>query len=204
MAIRFRERTIDDFKGRLVGGGARPNLFEVDIQLPQGLGIAGNEQDVQATMRFMIKASQLPASTVGDIPVAFRGRVLHVAGDRTFEPWTVTVINDTDFKIRSAMERWSNAINKHSDDSGIIDPNVYQSVATVDQLGRAQNKDGNKQIPVLRRYKFKGIYPTQVTPIDLDYGSTDTIEEFQVQFQVNWWEAYRVGQGDQESSDLTN
>jgi len=204
MAIRFRERTIDDFKGRLVGGGARPNLFEVDIQLPQGLGIAGNEQDVQATMRFMIKASQLPASTVGDIPVAFRGRVLHVAGDRTFEPWTVTVINDTDFKIRSAMERWSNAINKHSDDSGIIDPNVYQSVATVDQLGRAQNKDGNKQIPVLRRYKFKGIYPTQVTSIDLDYGSTDTIEEFQVQFQVNWWEAYRVGQGDQESSDLTN
>jgi len=204
MAIRFRERTIDDFKGRLVGGGARPNLFEVDIQLPQGLGIAGNEQDVQATMRFMIKASQLPASTVGDIPVAFRGRVLHVAGDRTFEPWTVTVINDTDFKIRSAMERWSNAINKHSDDSGIIDPNVYQSVATVDQLGRAQNKDGNKQIPVLRRYKFKGIYPTQVTPIDLDYGSTDTIEEFQVQFQVNWWEAYRVGQGDQEASDLTN
>jgi len=204
MAIRFRERTIDDFKGRLVGGGARPNLFEVDIQLPQGLGIAGNEQDVQATMRFMIKASQLPASTVGDIPVAFRGRVLHVAGDRTFEPWTVTVINDTDFKIRSAMERWSNAINKHSDDSGIIDPNVYQSVATVDQLGRAQNKDGNKQIPVLRRYKFKGIYPTQVTTIDLDYGSTDTIEEFQVQFQVNWWEAYRVGQGDQESSDLTN
>jgi len=204
MAIRFRERTIDDFKGRLVGGGARPNLFEVDIQLPQGLGIAGNEQDVQATMRFMIKASQLPASTVGDIPVAFRGRVLHVAGDRTFEPWTVTVINDTDFKIRSAMERWSNAINKHSDDSGIIDPNVYQSVATVDQLGRAQNKDGNKQIPVLRRYKFKGIYPTQVTPIDLDYGLTDTIEEFQVQFQVNWWEAYRVGQGDQESSDLTN
>ena len=204
MAIRFRERTIDDFKGRLVGGGARPNLFEVDIQLPQGLGIAGNEQDVQATMRFMIKASQLPASTVGDIPVAFRGRVLHVAGDRTFEPWTVTVINDTDFKIRSAMERWSNAINKHSDDSGIIDPNVYQSVATVDQLGRAQNKDGTKQIPVLRRYKFKGIYPTQVTSIDLDYGSTDTIEEFQVQFQVNWWEAYRVGQGDQESSDLTN
>jgi len=204
MAIRFRERTIDDFKGRLVGGGARPNLFEVDIQLPQGLGIAGNEQDVQATMRFMIKASQLPASTVGDIPVAFRGRVLHVAGDRTFEPWTVTVINDTDFKIRSAMERWSNAINKHSDDSGIIDPNVYQSVATVDQLGRAQNKDGNKQIPVLRRYKFKGIYPTQVTSIDLDYGSTDTIEEFQVQFQVNWWEAYRVGQGDQEASDLTN
>ena len=204
MAIRFRERTIDDFKGRLVGGGARPNLFEVDIQLPQGLGIAGNEQNVQSTMRFMIKASQLPASTVGDIPVAFRGRVLHVAGDRTFEPWTVTVINDTDFQIRSAVERWSNAINKHSDDSGIIDPNVYQSVATVDQLGRAQNRDGNTQIPVLRRYKFKGIYPTQVTAIDLDYGSTDQIEEFQVQFQVNWWEAYRVGQGDAETPDLNN
>ena len=197
----FRERTIDDFKGKLVGGGTRPNLFEVNIALPTGLGIT-NDPNVQEKIRFMVRASQLPASNVGDSPVPFRGRILHVAGDRTFDPWTVTVINDTDFSIRSAMEKWSNAINKHEDDSGIIDPNVYQSVAEVDQLGRARNPgvSGNATIPILRRYIFKGIFPTQVTAIDLDYGSTDQIEEFQVQFQVNWWEAYR---GDL-SPDLTN
>ena len=112
MAIRFRERTIDDFKGKLVGGGVRPNLFEVNINFPAALGplvSAGgpSEQAVQEKMRFMIKAAELPASNVGDIPVAFRGRVLHVAGDRTFDPWTVTIINDVDF-YSSAMERWSN------------------------------------------------------------------------------------------------
>jgi hypothetical protein len=208
MAIQFRDRTIDDFKGKLVGGGARPNLFEVQIQLPTGLGVAspgsGSEQSIEEKMRFMVKAAQLPASTVGDIPVAFRGRILHVAGDRTFDPWTVTVINDTDFSIRSAMERWMNAVNNHKYDSGTIDPNAYQQDASVLQLGRLPDREGTKQIPVLRKYKFHGIYPTQVTAIDLDYASTDTIEEFQVQFQVNWWEAFRVGQGDAEADDLSN
>ena len=208
MAIQFRDRTIDDFKGKLVGGGVRPNLFEVNINFPAALGplvSAGgpSEQAVQEKMRFMIKAAELPASNVGDIPVAFRGRILHVAGDRTFDPWTVTIINDTDFSIRSAMERWSNAINNHEFDSGNIDPNAYQSDADVFQLGRKVSKDGTATIPVLRKYKFHGIYPTQVSPIPLDYGSTDTIEEFQVQFQVQWWDAYRVGQGDAESPDLT-
>ena len=202
MAIQFRDRTIDDFKGKLVGGGARPNLFEVELNFPAGLDIdAGG--DVPEKMRFMIKAAELPASNVGDIPVAFRGRILHVAGDRTFDPWTVTIINDVDFGIRRAMERWSNAINNHEFDSGETNPNTYQSDANVFQLGRKVSKDGEAAIPVLRRYKFHGIYPTQVSPIPLDYGSTDTIEEFQVQFQVQWWDAYRVGQGDAESPDLT-
>jgi len=197
----FRDRTIDDFKGKLVGGGARPNLFEVNIQLPTGLGVS-SDGNIQEKMRFMVKAAQLPSSTIGDIPVPFRGRILHVAGDRTFEPWTVTVMNDTDFSIRSAMEKWSNAINKHDDDSGVIDPNVYQTVAEVDQLGRARNPgvSGGASIPILRRYVFKGIFPTQVTAIDLDYGSTDQIEEFQVQFQINWWEAYTGSL----TPDLTN
>jgi len=152
----------------------------------------------------MIKTAELPASTIGDIPIPFRGRVLHVAGDRTFEPWTVTIINDVDFSIRSTMERWSNAINKHEDTSGVINPTDYQRDAIVDQLGKAQNKTGNRNLPVLRRYKFHGIYPTNVTAIPLDYGSTDQIEEFQVTFQVQWWEAYKVGEGDAETPDLTN
>ena len=201
MAIQFRDRTIDDFKGKLVGGGARPNLFEVELNFPAGLDIdaAG---DVPEKMRFMIKAAELPASNVGDIPVAFRGRILHVAGDRTFDPWTVTIINDVDFGIRRAMERWSNAINNHEFDSGETNPNTYQSDANVFQLGRKVSKDGEAAIPVLRRYKFHGIYPTQVSPIPLDYGSTDAIEEFQVQFQVHWWDAYR--DGTDGSADLTS
>lgn len=201
MAIQFRDRTIDDFKGKLVGGGARPNLFEVELNFPSGLDIdaAG---DVPEKMRFMIKAAELPASNVGDIPVAFRGRILHVAGDRTFDPWTVTIINDVDFGIRRAMERWSNAINNHEFDSGETNPNTYQSDANVFQLGRKVSKDGEAAIPVLRRYKFHGIYPTQVSPIPLDYGSTDAIEEFQVQFQVHWWDAYK--DGTDGSADLTS
>jgi hypothetical protein len=201
MAIQFRDRTIDDFKGKLVGGGARPNLFEVELNFPAGLDIdaAG---DVPEKMRFMIQAAELPASNVGDIPVAFRGRILHVAGDRTFDPWTVTIINDVDFGIRRAMERWSNAINNHEFDSGETNPNTYQSDANVFQLGRKVSKDGEAAIPVLRRYKFHGIYPTQVSPIPLDYGSTDAIEEFQVQFQVHWWDAYK--DGTDGSADLTS
>ena len=201
MAIQFRDRTIDDFKGKLVGGGARPNLFEVELNFPSGLDIDATG-DVPEKMRFMIKAAELPASNVGDIPVAFRGRILHVAGDRTFDPWTVTIINDVDFGIRRAMERWSNAINNHEFDSGETNPNTYQSDANVFQLGRKVSKDGEAAIPVLRRYKFHGIYPTQVSPIPLDYGSTDAIEEFQVQFQVHWWDAYR--DGTDGSADLTS
>jgi len=204
MAIQFRDRTIDDFKGKLIGGGARPNLFEVQLFLPPNLGVTANLNDVEEKMRFMIKTAELPASTIGDIPIPFRGRVLHVAGDRTFEPWTVTIINDVDFSIRSTMERWSNAINKHEDTSGVINPTDYQRDAIVDQLGKTQNKNGSKAFPVLRRYKFHGIYPTNVTAIPLDYGSTDQIEEFQVTFQVQWWEAYKVGEGDAETPDLTN
>ena len=95
----------------------------------------------------MIKSAELPASNVGDIPVAFRGRILHVAGDRTFDPWTVTVINDVDFGIRRAMERWSNAINNHEFDSGETNPNTYQSDANVFQLGRKVSKDGDCNYP---------------------------------------------------------
>ena len=206
MAIQFRDRTIDDFKGKLVGGGARPNLFEVELNflLSRNTRFCGWTEcsAVQEKMRFMIKSAELPASNLGDIPVAFRGRILHVAGDRTFDPWTVTVINDVDFGIRRAMERWSNAINNHEFDSGETNPNTYQSDANVFQLGRKVSKDGEAAIPVLRRYKFHGIYPTQVSPIPLDYGSTDAIEEFQVQFQVHWWDAYK--DGTDGSADLTS
>ena len=173
-------RTISDFKSRLSGGGARPNLFEVELAFPDAVAI---ENDVLQKARFLVKAAALPASTIAPIDVPFRGRILKIAGDRTFETWTITVINDTDFALRSAFEKWMNTINKMSDATGVVDPEAYQKDATVKQLDR----DGS----VLRSYKFWDIFPTNISTIDVSYETTDTIEEFTVEMQVQWWEAYR-------------
>ena len=173
-------RKISDFKSRLSGGGARPNLFEVELAFPDAVAIAN---DVLQKARFLVKAAALPASTIAPVDIPFRGRILKVAGDRTFETWTVTVINDADFAIRSAFEKWMNAINKLDDASGLTDPEQYQKDAMVHQLDR----DGG----VLRSYKFWDIYPTNISAIDLSYETTDTIEEFTVEMQVHWWEAFK-------------
>ena len=173
-------RTISDFKSRLSGGGARPNLFEVELAFPNAVAI---DNDVLQKSRFLVKAAALPASTIAPIDVPFRGRILKIAGDRTFETWTITVLNDTDFSIRSAFEKWMNIINKMSDATGVVDPEAYQKDATVKQLDR----DGS----VLRSYKFWDIFPTNISTIDLSYETTDTLEEFTVELQVQWWEAYK-------------
>ena len=190
----FAERNITNFRDRLVGGGARPNLFEVNIELPDGVtGLADFRDDV----RFMVKAAEIPAANIGNIPVPFRGRVLPVAGDRTFDPWTVTVINDAKFNIRDAMEQWSNKINDLQFDVGDISPSNYQTKAEVFQLSRggktsSASSTGGETINVLRTYNFEGIYPSVVSSIPLDYGATDSIEEFQVTFNYLFW---TVGNG---------
>ena len=190
----FAERNITNFRDRLVGGGARPNLFEVNIELPDGvIGQADYRDDV----RFMVKAAEIPAANIGNIPVPFRGRVLPVAGDRTFDPWTVTVINDSKFNIRDAMEQWSNKINDLQFDVGDISPSNYQTKAEVFQLSRggkttSASSTGGETIVELRKYNFEGIYPSVVSSIPLDYGATDSIEEFQVTFNYLFW---TVGNG---------
>ena len=190
----FAERNITNFRDRLVGGGARPNLFEVNIELPDGvIGQADYRDDV----RFMVKAAEIPAANIGNIPVPFRGRVLPVAGDRTFDPWTVTVINDSKFNIRDAMEQWSNKINDLQFDVGDISPSNYQTKAEVFQLSRggktsSASSTGGETINVLRTYNFEGIYQSVVSSIPLDYGATDSIEEFQVTFNYLFW---TVGNG---------
>ena len=187
----FSNRSITNFRDRLVGGGARPNMFEVNITLPeqvQGLG------DIEQDMRFLVKAAEIPAANIGNIPVPFRGRVLPVAGDRTFDPWTVTVINDAQFNIRDAMEQWSNLINDLQFDVGDINPADYQTKAEVFQLSRQSQGSGGQSagkggeiIQTLRTYNFEGIYPNAVSSIPLDYGATDQIEEFQVTFNYLFW-----------------
>ena len=183
MATQFNRpplRTISGFKSKLAGGGTRPNLFEVEIAFPEVIAI---DNDVKEKSRFLVKAAALPASNITPIDVNFRGRILKIAGDRTFDTWTITVLNDVDFSIRSAFEKWMNLINKMSDATGEQDPAVYQPDAYVHQLDR----DGS----TLRTYKFHDVFPTQISQIDLSYESTDQIEEFTVEFQVQWWEALK-------------
>ena len=173
-------RTISDFKSKLTGGGARPNLFEVELAFPNAVAI---ENDVLQKARFLVKAAALPASTIASVDIPFRGRILKVAGDRTFETWTITVINDVDFSIRSAFEKWMNSINKMTDATGLTNPIDYQKDAIVKQLDR----DGS----VLRSYKFWDIFPTNLSAMDLNYETTDTIQDFTVEMQVHYWEAFR-------------
>ena len=181
MALNFSERSIVDFRSKLTGGGVRSNLFEVSIEYPAELGLDTSSDGVKATGEFLIKAAEIPASNLGNIPVPFRGRVLPVAGDRTFDPWTVTVINDETFIIRDAMEKWSNFINDLQTSQGEVNPEIYQTSAFVKQLSRnGGNNPGD--IDILREYRFEGIYPNTVSSIPLDYGATDQIEEFQVTF----------------------
>ena len=180
--LTFANRDITKFRDKLNKGGARSNLFEVEIK-----DIPGGGEDVQDEVRFLVKAAEIPASNIGNIPVPFRGRVLPVAGDRTFDPWTVTIINN-DFKIRDSMERWSNFINDMVLANGSVDPESYQKSALVKQLSR-DAASGDKP-EVLRQYNFIGIYPNVISNIPLDYGATDQIEEFQVTFNYLY---YTVG-----------
>ena len=183
MATQFNRpplRTITDFKSKMAGGGARPNLFEVELVFPDPIAI---EDDVKEKSRFLVKAAQLPASNITPIEVNFRGRILKIAGDRTFDTWTVTVINDVDFAIRSAFEKWMNFINKMEDATGAQDPAAYQPDAYVHQLDR----DGS----TLRTYKFHDVFPTNISAVDLSYETVDSVEEFTVEFQVQWWEAIK-------------
>ena len=186
------ERTIDKFKSRLTGGIARPNLFEVVLAFPDGT-VDESVSDIDPKTRFLVKAAALPASNIAPISVPFRGRQLKIAGDRTFDEWTITVINDTDFAIRGSFERWMNSISKVSDNAGNINPEDYTKDAYVYQLGRSgvdsASQSSEQNMPVLRTYKFYSIFPTNVSQIDLSYDSSDAVEEFTVTLQVQWWEA---------------
>src|SRR5210317_308835 len=166
---------VDELKARLSGGGARPNLFRAFINFPEYVG--GDT----ATTSFLCKAAQMPASVMNVIEVPFRGRQLKIAGDRTFETWTVTIINDTDFTIRNAMERWMNGINAHSANTGLSTPLLYEADMFIEQLDR----DGTS----LKKYTFRGAFPQAISPIDVTYASVDEIERFQVTFQYQYFDS---------------
>ena len=184
MATTRPNKNISDFKSKLIGGGARHNLFEVELTtLPDG--VTGWDAD---SFQFLCKAAALPAQTIASIDVPFRGRIFKVAGDRTIDTWTVTVINDEDFVLRSAFENWTQQIADLTTNLGATDPSAYMTNAKVFQLGRGSSKAstssaGNENV-VLKEYEFIDIFPTSVSAIDLSYDTGDTIEEYTVEFQV--------------------
>lgn len=163
--------SINNFKSELVGGGARPSLFQVQIVNPI-TGIA------DLKIPFMVKAANLPSSNIGSYQVPYFGRMIKYAGDRTFEPWSVTVINDEDFLIRNAMETWTNAINSHVSNSRAL-PQNYKSDAIVTQYG----KDGT----ILRVYNFQGLFPINISEIGVSWEAMDQIEEFSITFEYDLW-----------------
>ena len=195
-------RTITAFKSKLAGGGARPNLFEVEIpSFPVAAGgnvwRTGDNQEADL-FKFMCKAAQLPASTISAVEVPFRGRTLKVAGDRTFDVWSVTLINDENFLLRNAFETWMQGISKNSNNTGATTPGDYMTNALVHQLGRGADNGiesstnssivNGSAITPLKTYTFFDIFPTSVSAIDLSYDASDTIEEYTVEFQVQYWE----------------
>ena len=183
MATSRDNKSISQFKSALIGGGARPNLFEVELTtLPAG--ISWNAEN----FRFMAKAAALPAQNIAQIDVPFRGRIFKVAGDRTIDTWTVTIINDESFELRNAFEQWTEIIAKLDNNLGATDPSAYMTNAKVFQLGRGSSKSSKdstgSQNAVLKEYEFVDIFPTTISEIALSYDTGDTIEEFDVEFQV--------------------
>jgi len=193
MATSRENKTLSNFKSQLIGGGARPNLFEVELTtLPDA--VVGWEAE---KFRYLCKAASLPASNIANIDVPFRGRIFKVAGDRTFDVWTVTVINDEDFILRNAFESWMDQISKLSNNLGATEPASYMTDATVYQLGRGSvksSRDSDGEVnAVLKEYKFIDIFPTAISAIDLSYDTGDAIEEFTVDFQVQTFELISGG-----------
>jgi hypothetical protein len=172
---------VTEFRANLVGDGARPNLFQVTMPFPTFSQEAVNSSQ---SLTFLCKSAQLPGSTLGTVPLFYFGRELKFVGNRNFADWTITIINDENFKVRKAFESWMNGINSHAGNlrngtAGL--PSGYSVDARVNQYGKTGN--------VIKAYNFVGAFPVDLSPIDLDWGSNDTIEEFTVTLAYQWWES---------------
>tara|TARA_B000000557_G_scaffold263196_1_gene265496 strand:+ start:1323 stop:1913 length:591 start_codon:yes stop_codon:yes gene_type:complete len=193
MAVRG---TIDSFKSSVVSDFARPNLFQVDLSFPSE--VIANATGLSDLGKFTVRAANLPSSQMGIVEVPFRGRVLKIAGDRTFEPWTITIMNDSRFALRNAFEAWVEKIQAANENitqtSGLgdeSDATGYFTDMFVHQLSR--DASSSEKSTILRSYKFTDVFPSNVSAIDLDFGSNDAVEEFTVELQVQYWQAIPDG-----------
>jgi hypothetical protein len=160
-----------------LGGGARANQFRVDLNFPT---FVGGGQNAGRKAQFLCKSASLPGSHIGISSVFYRGREVKLAGERQFQNWGVSIINDTDFAIRDAFESWMNSINDVKENVGITNPGLYTVDMTVTQLDR----NGAS----LKTYTFAGAFPVEISDIQLDFQNNDQVEEFQVQFAYAFWQ----------------
>ena len=170
---------VAEFRSQMAGDGARPNLFSVSLTFPQ---FVTGGVDASRKVTFMAKAAQLPGSSMGQVPVYYFGREMKFVGNRSFADWTITIINDEDFTIRNTVEKWMNSLNSHAGnvrDQNAKLPSNYSVDAEVIQYGKTGNE--------LKKYNFVGLFPVDLTPIALDWGTNDTIEEFDVTFAYQYW-----------------
>lgn len=161
---------ISNFLAALKGGGARANRFEVVINFP---AFASTQEAIRKTA-FLVQSTSMPSSNLGVTEVGFRGRQVKLAGDRTFEDWEATFYNDTDFELRNAFERWHNAINAYTSNTGLAAPDEYMTDVSVYQL------DSNDRR--IKEYNMKYAFPQTVAAIELAQDSNDQIETFSVTF----------------------
>lgn len=172
------------FRSEMVGDGARPNLFEVTMQFPS----FGGPVSASTKLTFMCRSAQLPGSTVGVVPLSYFGRDLKFAGNRSFPDWVITVMNDEDFVVRNAFEKWMDALNSHQ--LNLRNPAALSNANyTIDAQVTQYGKTG---IP-LKKYKLIGVFPSDVSPIEVDWGANDQIEEFYVTLAYQWWESAEIG-----------
>ena len=167
---------INDFKAKLAGGGARANQFKVTMPFPGYAQVGGETEE----LAFLCNATSIPAMSIGTTTVNFRGRPIYLAADRTFEPWNITVLNDTNFRLRDAFERWQNGINNMSDNEGLTNPADYQVDAFVDQLDR----NG----ATIKSYTLRGAHPKTIAAIPLAYDTNNQLETFDVSFAYQYFE----------------
>jgi len=167
---------INEFKSRLQGGGARANQFKVTLSFPGYAETGGETSDLS----YLCTATSIPGQSLGTVAVPFRGRVLNLVGDRTFSPWSITVLNDTNFKIYRAFERWMNGMNNMTDNEGLTNPVNYQKDIIVDHLDR----NG----ATLKRYILRGAFPTTLDDIGLSASDNDSVETFGVALTYQWFE----------------
>jgi hypothetical protein len=186
---------VSDFRSRMTGDGARPNLFSCSI--PGLTTNIGATSGADVTFNFMCRTGQLPGSMVNHVPLFYFGRELKFSGNRSFADWTVSIINDENFQVRNTFEKWMSKLNSHVGNlRSLTSPTDYQKDAYVTQYG----KDGS----VIKTYKFVGLFPIDVSPIDLDWAANDTIEEFAVTFGYQWWESIDIDPTtDSTSSSVT-
>lgn len=194
---------IDTFKSRVRKDFARPNLFEVELNFPGAIAKGAEAARLGA---FTVRAANLPSSQIGVVEVPFRGRVLKIAGDRTFEPWTITIMNDSEFRLRKIFEKWAAKIQWYNENytaAGSLgnptDTAGYFADMYVHQLSRDMRE--GKKPSVIRSYKFVDVFPSNISSIDLDFGNNDSIEEFTVELQVQYWKPDRGGSNERNQVD---